>query len=212
MLLKLTMILLIFAFTILSCKNKNSANTKKSFCDTICMMDSLKFIDNNSKLRPYVYISTKNCTGDTLTWGYTGQNKNILFNYKLNKDYTRCFIKDTLFALLVFNTCENGRGYFLKFSFGKKASFRKSTSAINNFDPRFSVADSLLAYTDKGNLFVEEIGTGKKATLTFGKQLDFNFDTIHETIDSVNITPNRIWAKVKMDGEWKTLEKNIALQ
>jgi len=113
------------------------------------MSDSLKFIEANNSLKPYVYISAKNCTGDTLTWGYEGQNKNILFNYKLNKDYSRCLIKDTAFALLVFNTCDNGRGYFMKFSFGKKASFRKSTSAINNFDPKFSLADSLLAYTDK---------------------------------------------------------------
>jgi hypothetical protein len=176
------------------------------------MKDSLKFIDNNSKLKPYVYISAKNCTGDTLTWGYIGQNKNILFNYKLNKDYTRCFIKDTSLALLVFNTCETGRGYFLKFSFGKKASFKKSTSAINNFDPKFSVADSLLSYTDKGNIFVEDIVSGKKAIVTFGKQLDFDFDAIHETLDSVNITRNRIWAKIKMDDGWKILEKNITLE
>jgi len=176
------------------------------------MSDSLKFIEANNPLKPYVYISAKNCTGDTLTWGYEGQNKNILFNYKLNKDYTRCLIKDTAFALLVFNTCDNGRGYFMKFSFGKKASFRKSTSAINNFDPKFSVADSLLAYTDKGNIFVEDISTGKKATLTFGSSLDFDFDTIHETLDSVNITRNRIWAKVKIDGDWRALEKSITLQ
>ena len=210
--LKPVVILTMFVFIILSCKNKNSSTTKTSFCDTICMKDSLKFIDSTSKLKSYVYISAKNCTGDTLTWGYIGQNKNILFNYKLNKDYTRCFIKDTSLALLVFNTCENGRGYFLKFSFGKKASFRKSTSAINNFDPKFAVADSLLAYTDKGNIFVEDIGSGKKAILTFGKQLDFDFDAIHETLDSVNITRNRVWAKVKMDEGWKVLEKNITLE
>src|ERR1043166_6957904 len=209
--LKPVIILPMFIFIILSCKNKNSSTTKTSFCDTICMKDSLKFMDNTSHLKSYVYISAKNCTGDTLTWGYAGQNKNILFNYKLNKDYTRCFIKDTSLALLVFNTCENGRGYFLKFSFGKKASFKKSTSAINNFDPKFAVADSLLAYTDKGNIFVEDIGSGKKAILTFGKQLDFDFDAIHETLDSVNITRNRVWAKVKMDDGWKILEKNITL-
>lgn len=190
----------------------NSSSTRKSFCDTVCMKDSLKFIDNTSRLKPYVYISAKNCSGDTLTWGYIGQNKNILFNYRLNKDFTRCFIKDTSFALLVFNTCENGRGYFMRFSYGKKASFRKSSSAINNFDPKFSVADSLLAYSDKGNIFVEDISSGKKALMTFGKQLDFDFDAIHETVDSVNITRGRIWAKVKIDDEWKTLEKNITLQ
>ncbi len=196
----------------LSCNNKTTEAAKPTFCDTVCMKDSLKFIDTKNKLEPYVYISAKDCKGDTLTWGFIGQNKNIAFDYKLNKDYTKCYIKDTTFALLVFNTCENGRGYFMKFSFGKKASFRKATTAINNFDPKFSVDDSLLAYTDKGNLFVEDINTGKKATLTFGKPLDFDFDVIHETLDSVNITRNRIWAKAKVDGEWKVLEKNITLQ
>jgi len=199
------------SFIFFSCNNKNSTATKATFCDTVCMQDSMKFIDNNNKLQPYVYISAKNCSGDTLTWGFIGQNKNIPFDYKLNKDYTRCYIRDTSFALLVFNTCTNGRGYFLKLSYAKKSSFRKSTTAINNFDPKFSVADSLLAYTDKGNLFVEDIGSEKKTSMTFGKELDFDFDAIHETLDSVNITRSRIWAKVKVDGEWKTLEKNIAL-
>jgi len=209
---KLVSIISALVFFMLSCSNKNAVRARRSFCDTVCMSDSLKFFDNNNRLHPYVFISAKDCTGDTLTWGYEGQNKNIQFNYKLNKDYTRCLIKDTAFALLVFNTCDNGRGYFMRFSFGKKASFRKSTSAINNFDPRFSVADSLLAYTDKGNLFVEHIPTGKTATLTFGKILDFDFDAIHETIDSVNITSSHIWARVKIDGDWKTLEKNITFQ
>lgn len=210
--LKLILLSSVSAFLIVSCGNKNSATGKNLLCDTVCMKDSLNFVENSNPLKPYVYISAKNCTGDTLTWGYIGQNKNIPFNYKLNKDYTRCIIKDTGFALLIFNTCENGRGYFLKLSYNKKASFRKSTSAINNFDPKFSVADSLLAYTDKGNIFVEDISTGKKANLTFGKSLDFDFDAMHETLDSVNISPNRIWAKFKIDGEWKTAEKNITLQ
>ena len=210
MFLRLTVIFSLFALSFLSCKN--SATGKASFCDTVCMQDSMKFIENNHPLKPYVYISAKNCAGDTLTWGFLGQNKNIQFNYKLNKDYTRCIIKDTAFALLLFNTCENGRGYFMKFSFGKKASFKKSTTAINNFDPKFTVSDSLIVYTDKGNIFVEDIATGKKALMTFGQQLDFDFDAIHETLDSVHITPARIWAKVKVDKEWKTLEKNITLQ
>jgi len=209
---KLTLISLPFIFIVLSCGNKNSSGANRSFCDTACMKDSVKFVEDNNLLKPYVYISAKNCTGDTLTWGYIGQNKNILFNYKLNKEYTRCIFKDTAFALLIFNTCENGRGYFLKLSYNRKASFRKSTSAINNFDPKFSVADSLLAYTDKGNIFVEHIWTGKKATVTFGKQIDFDFDAIHETLDSVKITGNRVWAKFKVDGEWKTMEKSITLQ
>jgi hypothetical protein len=210
--LRLIVIIPALALTVLSCSNKTSSSAKTSFCDTVCMKDSLNFVDETNPLKPYVFISAKNCDGDTLTWGYEGQNKNILFNYRLSKEYTRCYFKDTAFALLVFNTCSNGRGYFLKFSFGKKASFKKSTSALNNFDPKFSVADSLLAYTDKGNLFVEDIPTGEKATMTFGKTLDLDLDAIHELIDSVNVTRNRIWAKVKIEGEWKNLEKNITLE
>lgn len=201
---------LVMTLIIFACKNK-SATTKLSFCDTVCMKDSLKFIESNHKLKPYVYISSRDCTGDTLTWGYIGQNKNIAFNYRLNKDYARCYFNDTAFALLVFNTCENGRGYYMKFSFGKKASYQKSSSAINNFDPKFSVGDSLLAYTDKGNIFVDDVVTGKEALMTFGQSLDFDFDAIHKTLDSVNITRNRIWAKVRINGEWKTLERNITL-
>jgi len=209
---KLISVAALFTGLLLSCKNKGTSAGKVSFCDTLCMKDSIKFINTANKLKPYVYISAKNCSGDTLTWGFEGQNKNIPFNYKLNRDYMRCFIKDTSFALVVFNTCENGRGYFLKLSFAKKSSFQKSTTAINNFDPKFFVADSLLAYTDKGNIFVEDIRTGKQALMTFGQPLDFDFDAIHETLDSVNITPGRIWAKAKINSEWKELEKNITLQ
>jgi hypothetical protein len=211
--LKAAIIVTVFAIIISACHTKNNTTTTKaSFCDTICMKDSLKYIDNANKLKPYVYISAKNCSGDTLTWGYSGVNKNIPFDYKLRKDYTRCYIKDTSFALLMFNTCENGRGYFMKLSFARQSSFRKSTTAINNFDPKFAVADSLLAYTDKGNIFIEDYKNDKKALVTFGKPLDFDFDVIHETLDSVNITRNHVWAKFKMDGNWQIIDKDIKLE
>ena len=48
--------------------------------------------------------------------------------------------------------------------------------------------------------------------MTFGKEIDMDPDDIHSSIDSVNITAARIWAKVKIDGEWKVLEKSITLQ
>ena len=208
--LRLTITLLLPACLLLSCKSRN-ASAKPSFCDTVCMQDSLKFIDSSNKLKPYVFISAKNCTGDTLTWGYSGQGRNIAFNYRMNKNYSRCYFRDTSFALLVFNTCENGRGYFIRFSFNKQASFTKSSGAINNFDPKFAVADSLLAYTDMGNIFVEDIRTGKQATMTFGQPLDFDFDAIHKTLDSVNISRNHVWAKAKINGDWKVLEKDITL-
>ena len=48
--------------------------------------------------------------------------------------------------------------------------------------------------------------------MTLGEQLDFNFDAIHKTLDSVNISPSRIWANVKLNEGWKELEKSITLK
>ena len=48
--------------------------------------------------------------------------------------------------------------------------------------------------------------------MTFGKQLDINYEDLHQTLDSVNITATRIWAKVKIDDKWQELEKNITLK
>jgi len=84
---------------------------------------------------------------------------------------------------------------------------------LNKFDPKFSVEDGLVAYTDRGNIFVEEMATGKTAMMTFGKMIaDLDYDAMHEFIDSVNITPTRVWAKVLMDNKWKEIEKNITLE
>ena len=46
-------------------------------------------------------------------------------------------------------------------------------SGINSFDPKFSIADGLVAYSDGGNIFVEELTTGKTATMTFGEQIRY---------------------------------------
>jgi len=48
--------------------------------------------------------------------------------------------------------------------------------------------------------------------MTFGAKADIDYDAIHETVDSVNVTSNRIWAKVLLGKEWKTFEKNIELK
>ena len=70
----------------------------------------------------------------------------------------------------------------------------------------------MVAYTDRGNIYVEETKSGKKAMMTFGKALDIDYDAIHEYIDSVNVSPERIWVKVKIENEWKELEKKITLE
>ncbi len=209
----------IIAWAVSSGACKSSSGKEKTFCDTACLKDSIKFTGDH-KLKPYVYISAGKCIADTLTWSYTGMGVNrkvgladFLNNtVHINKDYVKCSFKDTAYAWLLFNDCATGRGYQLKLPFNKTANIGRKSSGINSIDPKFSIADNLVAYTDRGNIFVEEIVTGKTAQMTFGKALDIDYDALHEYIDSVNVTSTRIWVKVKIDNEWKELEKTITLK
>lgn len=204
-----------FSFTFSACKS----SSKRTFCDTTCLKDSIKF---NSKfdLEPYVYISAKDCKPDELIWSYSGMgvNRKVGLAYLLNntvylhKDNVRCFINDTSYAWLLFNDCVTGRGYSLKLPFNKTQDIGRKSSSINSIDPKFAVADGMVAYSDRGNIFVEEMKTGKKEMMTFGKNLDTDYDVIHDYIDSVNITPTRIWVRIKIDGKWEDKEKNITLK
>jgi len=207
-------IALILAFSMGGCKS-SSANGPKPFCDTACLKDTLKFAGDHTS-NPFVYITPNNCKGDTLVWGYTGiASRKTKFDYpdaKLNKDFARCIFKDNEFAYILFNDCATGRGFQIKLPYDKTQSFVMKTSGINSIDPKFSIADNLLAYTDRGNIYVEEITTGKKAMMTFGEKLDIEYDDIHEHIDSVNVTNTKIWVKVKVGGAWKELEKKITLE
>jgi hypothetical protein len=170
----------------------------KPFCIAPCQEDTIKFINEQHKLKPYIYISAANCAPDSVIWSYSGlgTNRKLSFTdfggskFKLNKDYITCVINDTSVAWLLFNNCENGRGYFAKIPFNKKLNISRKSTALNKFDPKFAVAEGLVAYTDKGNIFVEEMSTGKKAMMTFGSSLaELDYDAMHEFIDSVNITP-----------------------
>jgi hypothetical protein len=211
----IAMTMMAWAFT--SCKSSSGPAT---FCDTSCLKDSIKFVKDDHPFKPYVYISAANCIADTLTWSYIDMGVDrkmgipdlVGTTVRLNKDNVSCYIKDTSYAWLAFNDCSNGRGYLLKIPFNKKDNLGRKSSALNKFDPKFSVAEGLVAYSDRGNLFVEDMATGKTAMMTFGSRVETDYDAIHETIDSVNITPTRLWAKVKLDNEWKTFEKNITLK
>jgi hypothetical protein len=216
---KLLLPLIVFLYA-LSCCNCNSSQKQTAFCDTsVCIKDTIKFT-SQFELRPYVYITPKNCMADTLLWSYDGMGVNRkvgltdFLNTKvyLNKDHITCFINDTSYAWLLFNDCTNGRGYSLKLPFNKTATIGRKSSSINSIDKKFNIADNLVAYTDRGNIYVEDMKTGKQAMMTFGEKADIDYDAIHETLDSVNVTNNRIWVKVKLGKDWKTLEKNITLQ
>lgn len=213
-LLVFTMISMFF----LSCKSSKS-NTPPVFCDTACVKDSMKFTGED-KSHPYVIISSSVCHPDTLVWSGAGMdvNKKVGINdflnntIYLNKDYVRVYFSGAQYAWLLLNDCSNGRGYALKLPFDKNGTIDRDSRAINNMDKKFVVADNLVAYTDRGNITAEDMGTGKKAMMTFGQDLGIDFDAIHEYIDSVNITNSRIWVKVKIGKEWKELEKKITLE
>ena len=209
---------LLFMVSMVSCNN--SGSSAKLFCDTTCQNDTIKFIKEDHELKPYIYISAADCLPDSVIWSYSGLgiNRKLGFTdiggkkFNINKNFMSCFFNDTSYAWLLFNNCTNGRGYFAKIPFDKKKNIIRKGSAINNFDPKFSVAQGLVVYTDKGNIFVEDMATGKKAMMTFGKLTDMDYDAMHEVLDSVNITGTRIWSKVKLDKDWQVIEKNITLE
>jgi len=206
-------LLLLFASFQFSCK---SSAKKQSFCDSACLDDTLKF-SGDHVLKPYLYVIPFECTADSVVWSYSGlgANRKTAFDYEgltLNKNFMRAIFKDTSYVYLLFNDCNTGRGYQLRLPFNKSQNISKRSSGINNLDPKFAVADNMVAYTDRGNIYVEEPATGKKAMMTFGKGTDMDYDAIHETLDSVNVTSSRIWVKIKIDNKWEEKEKKITLE
>jgi hypothetical protein len=196
-----------------SCKKSRGS---KSLCEKGCLKDTVKFTGDHP-LAPYVYLLTKDCGADSIIWSYNGMGTShkIKFDYPgvtLNSSYITCLFNDTAFAYLLFNDCATKRGYQLKLPFNNSDNISKRSSGINPLDPKFNIAPGLVAYTDRGNIYVEEIKTGKTAMMTFGQATDMDYDAIHETLDSVNVTPSRIWVKIKIEKRWNEMDKNITLQ
>ena len=48
--------------------------------------------------------------------------------------------------------------------------------------------------------------------MTFGQNLEIDYDAIHEYIDTVSVTSKRIWVRVMIDKKWTELEKKIELK
>lgn len=198
---------------------KSGDKGPQTFCDTACLKDSIKFVGDH-KLAPYVYITASSCMSDSIAWSYKGMGINKKIDIEglikrpahLQPGFVKCFFKDTAFAWLIFNDCATGRGYQIKLPFNKTANIDRRSGGINSTDPKFSITDGLIANTDRGNIFVEEISTGKQAQMTFGEDIGVEFDIIHEYIDSVKITSTHIWAKIKIKDQWVIKEKDIELK
>ncbi len=207
----------IFASVIFASCN-NSGSSAKTFCDTTCKSDSFRF-KNSSNVVSSVTISVKNCAPDSVSWTHGGLSTarqvaiEDLTNQpvRLNASALSCVINDTSHAWLTFNDCITGRGYFFKLPFNKTNDVNKMTGALNSFDPKFSVAPDLRAYTDRGSIYVIDINTGKEAMMTFKETYDIDFNKIHEVVDSVNVTNKRIYVALKKEGKVVPIEKVIDL-
>lgn len=194
------------------------ATAAATFCDTTCNSDTLRF-EGDSKFRPYVSISQKNCIADTLTWTHDAlpskqqmQVPTLLDNMvRVNKAAINCYFKDTSYAYLSFNDCISGRGYLVKLPFSKKESIVKISSALNAFDKKFAVPEDLRAYADRSTLYVVDIATGKKEQMTFKEQYQIDFNDVHSVIDSINVSRSRMFVLLKKDGKDILIEKKINL-
>jgi hypothetical protein len=196
-----------------------SANTPAPLCDTTCVKDTIRFLGDHPS-KPQVVIIPKDCLPDTLMWTFEGMSANrkiamnTIFNplIPIRSSHARCLFDGNKKAWLIFNDCATGRGYQVKLPFDKRESLSVRTSGINPIDPKFNIAPSLLAYTDRGNIYVEHLSKGTNAMMTFREEVPINYDRIHEHIDSVSVTPKKIWVRIKIQDQWKELEKDIDLE
>lgn len=213
------LLLMAVSFTSLLLSCNGTSNGPATFCDTTCFSDTLKF-KGTHETNPTVAISMKNCLPDTISWSHEGleTKRKTGFTYligatvKVNKDFVQVKFKDNEYAWVLFNDCFTGRGFQIKLPYDKAAKFSLKSSGINNLDPKFDIAENLIVNTDRGNIFVEEAYSGKKAMMTFGQKLDIDYDALHEYIDSVNVTNDRIWVRIKVDNAWVVKEKKIVLE
>ena len=214
---RVLLLLLSIGFFFTAC-NSGADKSAQTFCDTTCINDTFKF-SNDHKLRPRVIITVNNCTADSITWTHDALPANRQMHMgtlldglvRLNNSAISCFLKDTSYAWVAFNDCLTGRGYLMQLPFDKTKSVRKMSSAINSFDKKFVVPDDIRAYADYSTIYVEDINTGKKEQMTFKEEYKIDFNNIHEVIDSVNISPGRIYVELVKSGEKIPLEKQISL-
>jgi hypothetical protein len=204
-----------------SCGGGSSAPA--TFCDTTCVKDSL-LLTGDGPAAPFVRIGFKDCKPDSVNWGNRMLAKSKVTHIgtltgkkvHINPTYVKTYFSDSAYVWLLFNDCNTGQGFAAKLKMGTigkgETILEPYNGALNSIDPKFSVSDDLVAWTDRGNIMIEDKATGKQGLMTFGNELEnFDYANIHASIDSVNITATRIWAKFKVGEKWEVKEKNITL-
>lgn len=205
--------LIVFLF---SCNDKKES---KSFCDGNCNTNEMSF-KGDSKFEQSVSLLLKDCVGDTLTWthGKTINRRKIQLAefmekpIKMNKSAISCGFQDTSFLWFSFNDCATGRGYLLKLPYNNNGSILKFSGALNSFDSKFNIDPDMRAYTDRGNLYVVNVASGKDTQMTFKKEYEMDFNDIHKAIDTVSVSKSKMYIKlIDEKGNPKEFEKKIAL-
>ncbi|MFV0605374.1 MAG: hypothetical protein ACK5NK_05975 [Niabella sp.] len=213
----------LFVLVLAGCggSGEKKSSSSEPFCkDTTCITEPI-LVSSDAPGKPFVRVSFKDCKIDSIHYekGGMGVIKDIIFaeympdkEIRVSKDYFKIDIVDAKYAWVKFNDCATGRGYLLKLAFDKSGTEIKLSSAINNTDKKFNVADGLVAYYDNTFIYVQDMATDKVAkqllTDTGVKEIDFN--DVHSLIDSVNITKDNIYAKLIVDG--KPVEHNVPLE
>lgn len=195
----------------------NTAETAKTFCDTACKTDSLHF-KGSHKLNPVVSIGLSACKADSVLWTHDlAGSKMFSLREDLGQDVylspsaIDAYFKDTSYAWLQFNDCKTGRGYLMKLPYSKSEDRRKITGAFTKFDPKFSIDSNLIVFTDRGSVFVENLENNNKATMPFDKAYDIDFNKLHEMVDSVHVTRDRIFVQMIRNGKPVPYEKKVSL-
>lgn len=212
-------IVLLVTLSVQSCKSSEKKEEKAPFCDMTCDNDTIQQRGDNPE-KSLVRITMDNCEPDSITWGNLRMDtyRQLQFaelagrNVRIDRDNVKMYIFGTTHAWLVFNDCSTGQGFIARLPYNEKENIFRKNSAFNAADPKYKVHESMVAYTDRGNIFVEEMATGKKAMMTFGAQTDMEYDRMHETVESVQVSPTEIRARVKIGKDWKDLEKKITLE
>jgi len=212
------LLIVIAAICFTSCNN--SSKKQAAFCDTTCTNDTLKFNGTDSKWKQSLRLTINNCKPDSIVYTYEGlgNRRKTLFseygpeNIRINKSNINVAFQDTAAVWISFNDCFTGRGYLVELPYRAGKNTVKSKAALNAIDKKFSIDPDLRAYTDRGNIFVVNVTNGKQAQMTFKENYaDMDFNDIHKTIDTINVTKNRIYVKLIKEGKEVPLEKNISL-
>lgn len=206
----------IIQFLLPACQGSGGQAT---FCDTTCNNDTIAFTGTHTT-QPTVSISMKGCLPDSIQWYHTDMDTYTKTGFayligqpvRINGQFVTAKFKDNAYVWLLFNDCVTGRGFQIKLPYDKKEKFSIKSSGINSFDRKFSIPEHLIVNTDRGNIFVEDAYSGKKAMMTFGEKLPIDYDVIHDHLDSVHITDTRIWVRFKSNNKWVEKEKNIVLE